>query len=106
VSGLTVPEVLRRAEQVIGERGWCQGEMEAADGRVCAWGAIHLAAADTVDPARMPTDAYQLVDRAEEVLYDHIDSGTIPDWNDRPGRMAIEVRAALLAAAERAEATT
>jgi hypothetical protein len=115
---LTVPEVLRRAEQIIGERGWCQGDYTDELGHVCTRGAINvvvsgepfdynddehelrepLAVASTLALARYLNGVGRAVEGSS--LSD------VSDWNDELDRNEADVRAALLAAADRAEATT
>lgn len=98
----SVAEVLRRAEQVIGERGWCQGDYEI-DGRVCAEGAINVAVCGSAwGAAEDEPDAEQLAHFAGRALGEHVGMFVV-NWNDDDGRTQAEVRAALLAAAQRAE---
>lgn len=42
-------ELLRKAADVMKERGYCVGELEDKDGRVCALGAMYIAQFGTVD---------------------------------------------------------
>lgn len=101
---LTVPEVLRRAEQIIGERGHYKGANEDGHGRVCAYGAILIALSGEADPTSqaildVALDAAVVV----EADLDPAQWGSITLWNDAPERTETEVRAALLAAAAKAE---
>lgn len=98
-----VADALRKAERIIGQRGWCQAEFMNDRGAVCAVGAVRYAVAESVEPSGMNDEQYRLAEKAAEALYDYI--GQNPEsWNDEDGRMAIEVRAALLAAAKGIEA--
>jgi len=70
--------LLARAADLIRVRGWTQGTYESADGRLCAIGALQLAAT-----GELP-DSYQ---DAERVLVDRITREigremTVPAWND------------------------
>jgi hypothetical protein len=104
---LTVPEVLRRAEQVIAERGWCQEDFTDDTGAVCARGAINLVVAgDPEEGARH--EAYNpLAVAAAEAVAAYLNRrwpSDVSDWNDEEDRTESEVRDVLLAAAQRAEA--
>jgi hypothetical protein len=94
---LTVPEVLRRAELRIGVRGWRQGPrpIHCTDTRLCLIEALALAS---------PKGVTEVTWRARTVLKVHLDTWSLVFWNDQEQRTEAEVRAALLAAAERAEA--
>jgi hypothetical protein len=105
VTALTVPDVLRRAEQVVAERGWCQGDYEDEQGHVCAEGAMNLVIWGKPHCDDMDDATYALARAALEVLSSHVGCFAI-NWNDDEARTESEVRAALLAAAQRAEAGT
>jgi hypothetical protein len=87
-------EVLRKAGDVLRERGWCQNQTEDGAGRVCAIGALGIAEADNASCASGAI--YRALQRVthDGLIYDYL----IGDWNDRPGRTAAEVEAALDAA--------
>ena len=102
MTALTVPEVLRRAEQEIGTRGWCQHTLKDEHGAVCARGAIYLAVAATTDPLAMAWTDYMLTEAADDALSVYLGEH-VTLWNDREGRTVDEVRAALSAAAEKTE---
>jgi hypothetical protein len=107
VTALTVPDVLRRAEQVVAERGWCRGDYEDEQGRVCSEGAINLAAyGDPCPTEETPDDQYDVAESAAKAVMTHLEVPTLVGWNDETAQDAAEVRAALLAAAQRAEAGT
>lgn len=121
MSALTVPEVLRRAVQVLDERGHYKGWYVDPDGgAVCASGACAVAAGLELYPIESDhepepaapagsVDAEAVWRRAEDTLCMFLEraevSGGVPDWNDRYERTLDEVRAALLGAADWAEAT-
>lgn len=90
-----VPKVLRRAAQVLDERGWTRGRYERR-GRVCMVQAINVACPGTEFRTRL--DCYEAVGKVIGEMR------SLSGWNDEPGRKKSEVKAALLAAAERAEA--
>lgn len=95
-------QVLRRAVEIIDERGWCQGEYEDGAGRVCARGAIHVAigGAPYVDPLSLEKNKFIWEVRC--LVVDLIGEG-LAVWNDEPGRTVEQVRHALLTAATAAE---
>jgi hypothetical protein len=105
---------LRAAAEVLRRDGWQQGHYwDSVTGCHCIFGA----AANAVLPAAHSPEAllygideapWQRMRRATDFLaaivakgYDGLDG-----WNDAPGRTADEVIAALLAAADAAEATS
>jgi hypothetical protein len=100
VTALTVPDVLRRAEQVIAEQGWCRDVYTDGEGRVCVAGAVHIAVGYKPTAGFLDTD----VCAAKEFLAESVRTGNLARWNDLSTEA--EVRAALLAAAQRAEAGT
>jgi hypothetical protein len=81
-------EVLRKAGDVLRERGWCQGNLEEK-GRVCLLGATGIAAHGypSAPDSNEVHDALRLV----------IDRWPI-EWNDARGRTQAEVESALDAA--------
>lgn len=79
-------DVLRKAGDVLRERGWCAGYMEGPSGGHCAYGAIAVANDSTPD-ARNPGDV-----ELEDIV------GDVFGFNDAPGRTAAEVMHALDAA--------
>lgn len=83
-------EVLRKAGDVLRERGWHQGQFESPCGAVCVFGAVNVAI--TSDPgdgslSREPVDMIRRILKRWP-----------PNWNDAPGRTAAEVLATLDAA--------
>lgn len=92
--GDEVCRVLRRAADVMRERGWGQGRMFAYDGTVCFWGAVRLASGlgedETVTGIPQPVRR-ELESRREYHAW--------ADWNDAPGRTQAEVITALESAA-------
>jgi hypothetical protein len=107
VTALTVPDVLRRAERLLAERGWCRGDYEDEQGHVCTEGAINLAAyGDPCPTEETPDDQYDVAESAAKAVMTHLEVPTLVGWNDETAQDEAEVRAALLAAAQRAEAGT
>lgn len=101
-------KVLRRAAEIVETPGqWCQGALardaldlrvEANDPRAAKWclvGAIKKAQCDVLGPdgweAGFPEAAIDIADGYQGI------------WNDKPGRTADEVAAALREAADRCE---
>lgn len=116
MTALTVPEVLRRAEQVVAERGLHRGDFGSGHGgSVCVWGAINVVVfgtpwCDGDESEPQPGDALMLA--ALTALADYLGltthpvsvRGAVAGWNDDSTTThADDVRLALLAAAERAE---
>jgi hypothetical protein len=99
----TVEETLRRALQVLEQKGWCQGALardrygvsvdcfDVNAESVCMIGALHLA---------IPSKQIGITDAAN-ALGDII-RDSIALWNDRPGRTKDEVIAMFKAAIEKA----
>lgn len=83
---------LRAAAEVLRCDGWTQGELTDANGCHCVLGAFYKAGCLAMPGA------------ADQVFRDHIGVGSLAAWNDREGRTAEEVIAALEAAADAAEA--
>lgn len=106
---LTVPDVLRRAEQVIAERGWCQEDFTDDTGAVCARGAINLVVAGDPEEGENHEAYNPLAVAATKAVAAYLNRqwpSDVSDWNDEEGRTESEVRAALLAAAQQAEAAS
>jgi hypothetical protein len=110
MTALTVPDVLRRAEQVVAERGHCKGDFINDLGQVCPMGAINIVICGDPDDLEIPSElsdfqrdvvAALAVGIASDGLHPH---ARVANWNDDETRTEAEVRAALLAAAQRAEA--
>lgn len=77
---ITYPEMttrIRTAAEYLGEHGWAQGTMRAADGSVCLTGAIRYCQPQT-------GDEYLI----REVMRRR---GHAETWNDAPGRTASDV---------------
>jgi hypothetical protein len=88
--------VLRKAAALIRERGWHRGDWVSSCGGLCADAAINVAAGSEADRYNAASYAARLV------LQSRV--GFLWDWNDAPSRTKDEVIAALLAAADKAEA--
>ncbi len=112
MSEMTLPQVYRRAVEVIDERGWYQGYFVDPEGcKVCAAGALALVLGGT--PTSENADGPEVIwpagrdgtalrsywYRAVAGLAHAIRRG-VGEWNDAPGRTIGEVKAALLLAAE------
>lgn len=95
---MTPAEVLRKAADVIRERGWCRRQYVDADNSVCVYGALNLAAGH--GPSFEGDDPS--VDIAARTLTRLLDNDLV-SWNDSEACTADEVVAALKEAAELAE---
>lgn len=109
----TVPEVLDRAADLIGARGWAQGADAAYlaeldnDEPVCVGLAIQFAAGLSRFASRWAQpEEYARSKAATDFLRGRLDAVGVADWNDVEGRTKDEVVTALreAAAAARAEA--
>lgn len=88
-------DLAREARARIAE-GWVQGQLETADGRCCAWGALECAYDDALEPGLIDftvlEDAYS---KCIGTLRQRVIGGQqIPVWNDAPERTQAEVLAA------------
>lgn len=111
---LTVPEVLRRAAEVIEYRGWYQGSFQDPVGdrencAVCALGALHVAVGASPAGWIMSQEQRDLLDEAERAVKKLIPAPptgyeAVPIWNDTVAKSASEVTAVLRQAADMAEA--
>lgn len=97
---MTVSDVLRAAAERVTPDAWCQGHsfeneygevMPIKDGaaRCCAVGHLSVAAAGDID----------LYFDAVAAMRDYL-AREVTDFNDEPGRTAIDVRTAMLGVAE------
>jgi hypothetical protein len=102
----TVHEVLRKAADLIEQRGWAQRRFEDANGRLCIHGAIHLVVSRLA--VRNDWDRDSLSTAAWHQFLEYIlAEGVEPDlvrlgfmrWNDSPERTKEEVVRALREAA-------
>lgn len=91
----TTADVLRGAARLLEEFGWCQLEWESPTRRMCASGAINMAASGDANVYS------RLGDAAKDEVRRYLDYPMLA-WNDTPGRTAAEVIAALRAAADAA----
>ncbi|MCW2900031.1 MAG: hypothetical protein JWO67_2296 [Streptosporangiaceae bacterium] len=97
---------LRAAADVLRRDGWTQGSYHGPGGCHCALGALVVATTgEELDPDEDPEVWSVRYSGAVEVLEKYTKRHT-PQWNDAPGRTADEVIAALLAAADAAEASS
>lgn len=117
--------LLRRAADILGEKGWCQGSLTNPDGNVCAMGAFHQAAYEIYPEAQefySPADFSVMYDRmqvqsdAASAMAHVLDlpepryfselgltKNPIPAWNDAPERSAEDVILAMKNAAQHVE---
>ena len=90
--------LLRKAADVLNERGWCRSAYEDGNGRVCATGALMCADRDIPVGGLSPimgttgfaSPAYRL---ARYALLDRLSTHglSIVGWNDSPGRRISDV---------------
>lgn len=97
---MSTSDVLRKAADVIRERGWNQGHFETLGGRVCVLGAINVACGLDADSMKLPLSYLD----AEAALRAVLPVPWPSEWNDERDRTAEEVIAALLKAAEQVSA--
>lgn len=101
----TPSDLLARAAELIGERGWCQGTIKTAEGHMCAMGAMAEAKRELFGPenvrrtSRIYADAmYSLVDVINEP-HGYSSLVSVPQWNDEEDQTAENVILALKTAA-------
>ncbi len=100
------PERLRAAARIVRERGLARGRFEDDEGRVCAYGALRIALAGTVE-VDWRVHKWSAFRADESALKDSIDRRqSITKWSDHPDRTADEVAAAFEAAADRLDAAS
>ncbi len=117
---ITPPVLLRRAADVITERGWLQRDFISHSGQVCLVGAMRLAAAGHagIDPDKVFAAAHgdrevwpeenryalkHTFDESVRLVAARVGGKLIHEWNDEPGRTSDEVVALLRRAAEDGE---
>lgn len=96
-------DILRRAAEVLGEKGWTQGQSMDNEGRMCAVGAIRYAGHEMLGGS-MWGHRFDEAGAAVDVFFAHLNSGlkpqhivpgdvpiSIPEWNDNPERTAEDV---------------
>lgn len=92
----TPKAILKHAAKLIEERGWCRGDYEDDDGRLCLIGAIRLASTGSSNRHNHRTeDAYRAFRWAENI-------SDAVYWNDARSRSKHQVIKALLKASEAA----
>ena len=82
-------EVFRKAGDVLRERGWCQGGLMNAEGKVCALGALGVAECR----GALSGPSQEIYRNLSQQILDGRLIGA--DWNDSPGRTVEEVYAVL-----------
>lgn len=107
---LTLPQIYRRAVEVLDERGWYQGwYVDGKRCKVCILGAVVCALGGEPEPefaARAIVWKAASDGKRFHAVWDDLRAtlGRHPaHWNDSEGRTVDEVKAALLRAAEEAE---
>lgn len=96
----TVEEVLRKAVEILDERGWYQGYYrDIQTGRVCSIGACAEAlGTNPGEPTPMFNRVWTFLDHYVERKFER--HGNFVAWQDKDGRTVDEVKALLLAAAD------
>lgn len=109
---ITPSGLLARAAELIGERGWHQGDYGNDDGCVCAIGALRAAAAEASGLQKTAVDRAVFFEHfIDRTVFDvMVDATTMLDeaspcraidiWNDQAGRTADEVVALMRHVAE------
>lgn len=92
--------VLERAANIIKQRGWCQGAFTDSYGRVCAVGALRLAAGGSITTG-LTSIQIEVVLAAAIRLLKLVDAGetNLAWWNDISGRTKEAVITAMQCAA-------
>lgn len=108
-------KLLRKAAQVLRERGWCQGDYVDDKGCLCVYGACIVASGIEAKPANSIKrfEDWAIVRKAEDLVAeplrkaagvdDSFSRTSVNDWNDDPARTVDEVLDALERAAVIAE---
>lgn len=88
-------EMAKEARERVAE-GWVQGQLETADGRCCAWGALECAYDDALEPGIIDfVTLEEAYNKCLRTLKNRVIDGVqIPVWNDAPERTQAEVVAA------------
>lgn len=88
-------EDLLKAAEYMSEHGWCQGDLEDADGRVCVAGAIKAVVRGKDRNLRSTSAVISLHEYLVKEYGDNCAAISIPAWNDDPDRTVEEVILAL-----------
>lgn len=91
-------KILQDTYDVLEQRGWCQGESELADGRVCLEGAFCYAAgsdADELIPLHLSEVKEAWKKLNEAVREEAGQSISVWFWNDKPERTVEDVKMVL-----------
>jgi hypothetical protein len=95
---MDTPQILTKAANIIGERGWFQGASVDPDGTgVCAVGAMRVAVGlNPLPDDYVPADEEDVDHASEEfVQWLGIYAMSVVDWNDSPRRTKEQVITAL-----------
>ena len=98
---MTISEILRKAADVLRERGHCKGTYEDDAGHVCAIGAIRVAMFGNT--AAVNEKYWSTTELFEEYLGEEFNADSIVQFNDASVRTPETVIAALNSAARMAE---
>lgn len=107
-AGAQVAADLRAAADVLERDGWTQGDYVGPDRCRCIVGAVTLVLGGDDGEASVPFANASRMSAVRRFVNEQIDGYSadwfdVVDWNDDPGRTAVEVIAALRAAADTAE---
>ena len=91
--------ILLKAVDVLNHVGWGRCAYRSSDGRVCAVGAIRIAAGFGPQFITTENSQYECYLRALHTLERTVGSPTVEDWNDYPSTYAAEVKYQMLLAA-------
>ena len=99
---MTISEILRKAADVLRERGHCKGTYEDDAGHVCAIGAIRVAKfGNSITTGGV--EYYGALEFFEEYLSEEFGAISVPEFNDASVRTPETVIAVLNSAARMAE---
>lgn len=82
--------ILAEAALHIEARGWCQGELKDAGGRICVLKALNNACR-----RRSPHTFREAISELARRIGGNLDGSSIADWNDARGRTKEEVLSVL-----------
>ena len=94
---MTDKEILIRAKELLVKRGWCQGEYEDSQGRICLSKSVNLVESKLKDRRSVRILIKDLIVKPNGPFI------SIPTWNDVPERTKEEVFSLLDRAIEKAQ---